>query len=218
MKVLFLYLSYWPQVLQDYPPNLSILVSGGTKTKLNSPSNGEWSAYSPTTKSFFNWIVAFFPPLCVGFWNLLEMSSGSGDTPYLRSSTCGEGRWVKLFGITAPMGDGFHPRLNTGGSPIVHKYREGKMQSHAKAQSKSTWRCRDENKGYPIGRRFYGLLVPSQATIARSCCSQLPNVVSYRKLLWIDWLYIFSRLETRTKESSSCASWRTLVCWHNVGV
>jgi hypothetical protein len=32
---------YCPQIRQDYPPNLSILLSGGKETNQDSPSNGE---------------------------------------------------------------------------------------------------------------------------------------------------------------------------------
>lgn len=42
---------YWSQVIQRYPLNLSILLSGGKETKMDWLSNGEWSASSPITKS-----------------------------------------------------------------------------------------------------------------------------------------------------------------------
>lgn len=32
--------------MQDYPPNLSILLSGGKETNEDGPSNGEWSGHS----------------------------------------------------------------------------------------------------------------------------------------------------------------------------
>ena len=40
--------SPWPQVRQDYPLNLSILLSGGKETNKDSPSSGERSGKSPT--------------------------------------------------------------------------------------------------------------------------------------------------------------------------
>ena len=41
----------WPQIRQDYPLNLSILISGGKETNKDSPSNGEWSGTSSNLKS-----------------------------------------------------------------------------------------------------------------------------------------------------------------------
>ena len=41
----------WPQIRQDYPLNLSILISGGKETNKDSPSNGEWSGKSSSLKS-----------------------------------------------------------------------------------------------------------------------------------------------------------------------
>ena len=41
----------WPQIKQDYPLNLSILISGGKETNKDSPSNGEWSGMSSNLKS-----------------------------------------------------------------------------------------------------------------------------------------------------------------------
>ena len=37
---------FWPQIKQDYPLNLSILISGGKETNKDSLSNGEWSGKS----------------------------------------------------------------------------------------------------------------------------------------------------------------------------
>ena len=42
---------FWPQIRQDYPLNLSILISGGKETNKDSPSNGEWSGTSSNLKS-----------------------------------------------------------------------------------------------------------------------------------------------------------------------
>ena len=41
----------WPQIRQDYPLNLSILISGGKETNKDSLSNGEWSGNSSNLKS-----------------------------------------------------------------------------------------------------------------------------------------------------------------------
>ncbi len=42
---------FWPQIRQDYPLNLSILISGGKETNKDSSSNGEWSRNSSDLKS-----------------------------------------------------------------------------------------------------------------------------------------------------------------------
>ena len=44
-------LLFWPQIRQDYPLNLSILISGGKENNYDSPSNGEWSGISSNLKS-----------------------------------------------------------------------------------------------------------------------------------------------------------------------
>ena len=42
------------------------------------------------------------------------------------------------LGLQLKLGGKFHPKLNIGGTPIVHKYREGKMQRTLKRELKST--------------------------------------------------------------------------------
>ena len=39
--VYYVYISIGPDIRQDYPLNLSILISGGKETNQDSPSNGE---------------------------------------------------------------------------------------------------------------------------------------------------------------------------------
>ena len=52
--------------------------------------------------------------------------------------------WHKAFyessclGLQLKFGGKFHIKLNIGGTPIVHKYREGKMQRTLKRELKST--------------------------------------------------------------------------------
>ena len=41
----------WPQISQDYPLNLSILISGGKENNSDCLSNGEWSGKSSNLKS-----------------------------------------------------------------------------------------------------------------------------------------------------------------------
>ena len=42
------------------------------------------------------------------------------------------------LGLQLKVGGKFHLRLNIGGRPIAHKYREGKMQRTLKRELKST--------------------------------------------------------------------------------
>ena len=42
------------------------------------------------------------------------------------------------LGLQLKLGGKFHLKLNIGGTPIVHKYREGKMQRTLKRELKST--------------------------------------------------------------------------------
>ena len=67
----------------------------------------------------------------------LERGSIEGETPvclYARELT----KESSCLGLQLQLGGKFHLRLNTGGRPIAYKYREGKMQSRARALSKST--------------------------------------------------------------------------------
>ena len=66
----------------------------------------------------------------------LEEGSVEGDTPVCRAlgactneSSC--------LGLQLKAGGKFHRKLNTGGKPIAHKYREGKMQRTLKRELKS---------------------------------------------------------------------------------
>ena len=49
-KIEISYLIIPPPFIQDYPPNLSISISGGKETNWDSLSNGEWRGSSPTSK------------------------------------------------------------------------------------------------------------------------------------------------------------------------
>ena len=75
---------HWPQIRQDYPLNLSILISGGKETNQDSPSNGEWSGKSSSLKSawfpcrivVYGYIVRRAPGL-----NSLEWDPWEGERP-----------------------------------------------------------------------------------------------------------------------------------------
>ena len=67
----------------------------------------------------------------------LEQGSKEGETPVrLVSGACINES--SCLGLQLKAGGKFHPKLNRGGRPIAYKYREGKMQSRAKALLKST--------------------------------------------------------------------------------
>ena len=51
-------ISIGPDIRQDYPLNLSILISGGKETNKDSPSNGEWSGMSSSLKSLCKFCMA----------------------------------------------------------------------------------------------------------------------------------------------------------------
>ena len=67
----------------------------------------------------------------------LEQGGREGETPVrlafevcVNESSC--------LGLQLKVGGKFHLKLNTGGKPIVYKYREGKMQRTLKRELKST--------------------------------------------------------------------------------
>ena len=67
----------------------------------------------------------------------LEQGSREGETPVCLvlgaiadESSC--------LGLQLKVGGKFHLKLNTGGKPIAHKYREGKMQRTLKRELKRT--------------------------------------------------------------------------------
>ncbi len=51
-------ISIGPDIRQDYPLNLSILLSGGKETNKDFPSNGEWSGKSSSLKSLYKFCIA----------------------------------------------------------------------------------------------------------------------------------------------------------------
>ena len=88
--------------------------------------------------------------MCVELWSSC-VGSCPGQSPLEKCSIEGETPvivWVQLastslresscLGLQLKVGGKFHLRLNIGGRPIVHKYREGKMQRTLKRELKST--------------------------------------------------------------------------------
>ena len=76
--------SIGPPIRQDYPPNLSILLSGGKETNKDSLSKGDWSGKSPCVKPSG---VVTCVPLGVPGVNLLEQSIREGDNPVRHSES-----------------------------------------------------------------------------------------------------------------------------------
>ena len=72
---------------------------------------------------------------------LLENGSVEGETPVLAWDLRVMARVLKessCLGLQLKVGGKFHLKLNIGGRPIAHKYREGKMQRTLKRELKST--------------------------------------------------------------------------------
>ena len=94
--------------------------------------------------------------------SLLEKSSWEGDTPILVYSSCAiiHAFWeLSCLGLQLEVGGKFHLRLNICGSPIEHKYREGKMQRTLKRELKSTWNCWKGSEGNQCQRSVIFLLL-----------------------------------------------------------
>ena len=138
---------HWSQIRQEYPLNLSILISGGKETNKDSPSNGEWSGKSSNLKSH-----RF--PVRIVIWRVVFEGSSStspleqgiieGENPVFGSRSFL--MWYDFkesvcLGMQTKMGGKYHLRLNTGERPIANKYREGKMKRTLKRELNSTWNC-----------------------------------------------------------------------------
>ena len=150
VKLLLHFTSNGPDIRQDYPLNLSILISGGKETNKDSPSNGEWSGKSSSLKSlsqiyFVRRIVVYRGVVSVGAWDkFLERGQHGGWYSRLfLSGLCVrpvffESRCLRM---QRKVGGKFHLKLNIGARPIANKYREGKMKRTLKRELKSTWNC-----------------------------------------------------------------------------
>ena len=65
----FFFSGLWPRLRQDYPLNLSILLSGGKETNKDSLSNGEWSGNSSSLKpKYFHISGCSIKKECPGEW------------------------------------------------------------------------------------------------------------------------------------------------------
>ena len=98
------YLKPRPQIGQDYPLNLSILISGGKETNRDSPSSGERSGNSSSFKSGVHRafrIVAFRAPVAgsiVRVRSPLERGVLEGENPMTDSSVGSTASGVRRVG------------------------------------------------------------------------------------------------------------------------
>ena len=137
-----------PRVRGDYPPNLSILLSGGKETNRDSPSKCDRTGRSPACsleppfpgargmprsggspsrvpaqlspleRGHYPWRVRGPYALPPGPWNGPSVESG-------------------CLKLQPKAGGKLHLRLNTTTSPIANKYREGKLKRTLKREFKS---------------------------------------------------------------------------------
>ena len=144
--LLGLHFTLWPQIRQDYPLNLSILISGGKETNKDSLSNGEWSGNSSNLKSPGATLAncslekRFLCRTLSKFFGTRHQR-GWESRIWRRVSYALRGVFEEsgCLGMQPKMGGKFHLKLNTGTRPIANKYREGKMKSTLKRELNSTW-------------------------------------------------------------------------------
>ena len=140
-------LFFRPEIRQDYPPNLSILISGGKENNCDAPSNGEWNGQSPSPncrlyKSRGMWCLgasyrdgaAWISPPWQGPRPI------EGDRPVFPLPRCADvSLESKCLGVHFKVRGKLLVRLNMTPRPIANKYREGKLQRTLKREFKSTW-------------------------------------------------------------------------------
>ena len=136
----------WPQIRQDYPLNLSILLSGGKETNKDSLSNGEWTGKSSNSKSSLpataNCSLEKCSPLEPTLSKLLGKARRRGWQPLMWHRLLGTRSTFResgCLGLQPKVGGILHLKLNIGTRPIANKYREGKMKRTLKRELKSAW-------------------------------------------------------------------------------
>ena len=138
-----------PRVRGDYPPNLSILLSGGKETNRDSPSKCDRTGRSPACSleppfpgargmprsgGSPSRVPAQLSPLERGHypWRVrgpYALSPGPWNGPSVESG---------CLKLQPKAGGKLHLRLNIPTSPIANKYREGKLKRTLKREFKST--------------------------------------------------------------------------------
>ena len=132
-----------PQIRRDYLLNLSISISRGKETNKDSPSNGERSGKSSSLKSLAVDASEFWPGEAAGPWLVLSKLTWKGTSERV-TAPCATppGRATTVFresgclGMQPKVGGKLHLKLNMGTRPIANKYREGKVKSTLKRESK----------------------------------------------------------------------------------
>lgn len=132
-----------PQIRRDYLLNLSISISRGKETNKDSPSNGERSGKSSSLKSLAVDASELWPGEAAGPWLALSKLTWKGTSERV-TAPCATppGRATTVFresgclGMQPKVGGKLHLKLNMGTRPIANKYREGKVKSTLKRESK----------------------------------------------------------------------------------
>ena len=130
---------FWPQIREDYPVNLRILISGGKETNKDSASNSEWSGNSPSLKS---------PLLATANCSLKKCLQTGCTVLKLLGTTHHSGWQSRIRHIVhqprgalyesgclethLKMGGKLLLKLNIGMRPIANKNHEGNMKSTLK--------------------------------------------------------------------------------------
>ena len=132
-----------PQIRRDHPLNLSILISGGKETNKDSPSNGERSGNSSSLKSPAFHAGELWPGEAAVPGLVLSKLTWKGTPERVRAPCVTLPVWdATVFGesgclgLQPKVGGKLHLKLNTGTRPIANKYREGKVKSTLKRESK----------------------------------------------------------------------------------
>ena len=132
-----------PQIRRGHPLNLSISISGGRETNQDSPSNGERRGKSSSLKSPARGAGELWPGEAAVPGLALSKLTWKGTSERVRAPyATPPGRAATVFGesgclgLQPKVGGKLHLKLNTGTRPIANKYREGKVKSTLKRESK----------------------------------------------------------------------------------
>jgi hypothetical protein len=149
-KIFFLFFfTFRPQIRRDYPPDLSILISGGKENNRDSPSSGERTGKSPPPNPAARFrvaarmgVVAYGPASLPGRTRRSKsplngaMARRWCQASRGRRSVPGSDRAFEsgCLRVQPEAGGKLHLRLNTATRPIVDKYREGKLKRTLKRE------------------------------------------------------------------------------------
>ena len=136
-------LKTWSQIRQEYPLNLSILISGGKETNRDSLSNGEWTGNSSNLKSLRRIVV------CRGVFvdaldsSPLERGITEGDNPVSDpvSVTYETLLRVGLLGTAAQSGWYIPSKAKYWRETDSKQVPWGKDEKNFEKRVKSTWNC-----------------------------------------------------------------------------